>query len=159
VAVPPRMPTSQVGDSPRVRFAHLALHAALNVAAVHGADAGANRLCLTSDPPRGTLRGVSVIAQPRGRYSVDLCLVAGIVPLIELAAEVRRRVRARVEREGLGDQLGDVNVQFSEVLSAAELAEQAAREHAAPAAAQQAAAAGAEHLDQVPSPRPEELPP
>jgi hypothetical protein len=155
--VPPRMPTSQVGDSPRVRFAHLALDAALNVAGVQGADAGPNRLCLTGDPPGGTLRGVSVIAQRGGRYSVDLCLVAGIVPLIELAAEVRRRVTARVAREGLGDQLGDVNVQFSEVLSAAEIAEQAARERAAQAAAQQVAAADAEHLDPVPRPRPEEL--
>jgi hypothetical protein len=151
------MPTSQVGDSPRVRFAHLALDAALNVAGVQGADAGPNRLCLTGDPPGGTLRGVSVIAQPGGRYSVDLCLVAGIVPLIELAAEVRRRVQTRVAREGLGDQLGDVNVQFSEVLSAAEIAEQAARARAAQAAAQQVAAADAEHLDPVPRPRPEEL--
>ena len=151
--MPPRMPTAQVGDSPRVRFAHLALDAALNVAAVHGADAGPDGLCLAGDPHRETLRGVSVVAQPGGRYSVDLCLVAGIVPLIELAAEVRRRVRARVAREGLGDQLGDVNVQFSEVLIPAELAERAAREHAA----QQAAAADAEHLDQVPRPRPEEL--
>jgi hypothetical protein len=151
------MPTSQVGDSPRVRFAHLALDAALNVAGVQGADAGPNRLCLTGDPPGGTLRGVSVIAQPGGRYSVDLCLVAGIVPLIELAAEVRRRVQTRVAREGLGDQLGDVNVQFSEVLSAAEIAEQAARERAAQAAAQQVAAADAEHLDPDPRPRPEEL--
>jgi len=151
--VSPRMPTAQVGDSPRVRVAHLALDAALNVAGVQGADAGPDGLCLTGDPHRETLRGVSVVAQPGGRYSVDLCLIAGIVPLIELAAEVRRRVRARVAREGLGDELGDVNVQFSEVLSAAEIAEQAAREHAA----QQAAAADAEHLDPVPRPRPEEL--
>ena len=149
----PRMPTVQVGDSPRVRVAHLALDAALNVAGVQGADAGPDGLCLAGDPQGGTLRGVSVIAQTGDRYSVDLCLIAGIVPLIELAAEVRRRVRARVAREGLGDQLGDVNVQFSEVLSPAEIAERAAREHAA----QQAAAADAEHLDPVPRPRPEEL--
>jgi len=151
--VSPRMPTAQVGDSSRVRVAHLALDAALNVAGVQGADAGPDGLCLTGDPRGGTLRGVSVIAQTGDRYSVDLCLIAGIVPLIELAAEVRRRVQARVAREGLGDQLGDVNVQFSEVLIPAELAERSAREHAA----QQAAAADAEHLDQVPRPRPEEL--
>ena len=150
------MPTSQVGDSPRVRLAHLALDAALSVAGVQGADAGPDGLCLTGDPQRGTLRGVSVIAQTGDRYSVDLCLVAGIVPLIELAAEVRRRVQARVAREGLGDQLGDVNVEFSEVLSAAEIAEQASRERAARAVAQEVAAAGAEHPDPVPRPRPEE---
>ena len=140
----PRMPTAQVGDSPRVRLAHLALGAALNDMAAQ----------------LEARLGVSVIAQPGGRYSVDLCLVAGMVPLIELAAEVRRRVQARVAREGLGDQLGDVNVQFSEVLSAAEIAEQAAaRERAALAAAQEIAAAGAEHADPVLRPRPEELPP
>ena len=152
----PRMPTAQVGDSPRVRVAHLALDAALNVAGVQGADAGPDGLCLTGDPQGGTVRGVSVIAQTGDRYSVDLCLIAGIVPLIELAAEVRRRVQARVARDGLGDQLGDVNVQFSEVLSAAEIAAQASRERAAQAVAQEVASAGAEHPDPVPSPRPEE---
>ena len=152
----PRMPTAQVGDSPRVRIAHLALDAALNVAGVQGADAGPDGLCLTGDPQGGTVRGVSVIAQTGDRYSVDLCLIAGIVPLIELAAEVRRRVQARVAREGLGDQLGDVNVQFSEVLSAAEIAAQASRERAAQAVAQEVASAGVEHPDPVPSPRPEE---
>ena len=154
--MPPRMATAQVGDSPRVRLAHLALDAALNVAGVQGADAGPSGLCVTGDPPGEPLRGVSVIAQPGGRYTVDLCLIAGIVPLIELAAEVRRRVHARVAREGLGDQLGDVNVQFSEVLSAAEIAEQASRERAAQAVAQEVATAGAEHPDPVPRPRPEE---
>ena len=70
------------------------------------------------------------------------------MPLIELAAEVRRRCRSRVAREGLGDQLGDVNVQFSEVLSAAEIAEQAAaRERAARwPRRKKIAAAGAEHV-------------
>jgi len=150
------MPTAQVGDSPRVRVAHLALDAALNVAGVQGADAGPDGLCLTGDPQGGTVRGVSVIAQTGDRYSVDLCLIAGIVPLIELAAEVRRRVQARVARDGLGDQLGDVNVQFSEVLSAAEIAAQASRERAAQAVAQEVASAGAEHPDPGPRPRPGE---
>ena len=152
----PRMPTAQVGDSPRVRVAHLALDAALNVAGVQGADAGPDGLCLTGDPQGGTVRGVSVIAQTGDRYSVDLCLIAGIVPLIELAAEVRRRVQARVARDGLGDQLGDVNVQFSEVLSAAEIAAQASRERAAQAVAQEVGTAGVEHPDPVPRLRPEE---
>jgi hypothetical protein len=156
--VPPLMPTSQVGDSPRVRLAQLALDAALDAAEVKGADAGPHGLCLTDDPSAGTLRGVSVIAQADGRYSVDLSLVAGIVPLVELAAEVRRRVEARVGREGLGDQLGDVNVQFSQVLSAAEIAEQAARERAAQAAAQAVAAARPKPSEPATRPRPEEQP-
>jgi hypothetical protein len=148
------MPTSRVGDSPRARLAHVALDAALNAAGVQGADAGPHGLCLTDDRPAGTLRGVSVIARADGRYSVDLCLVAGIVPLIELAAEVRRRVHTRVAREGLGDQLGDVNVQFSDVLSASEIAEQA-RERAAQAVAPEVAAVRAEHPDPATHPRPE----
>jgi hypothetical protein len=154
--MPPLTPTSQVGDSPRVPLAHVALAAALSVAGVEGAEAGPRGSCLTDDPPAGVLRGIAVIAQADGRYSVDLCLVAGIVPLIELAAEVRRRVQARVAREGLADQLGDINVQFSAVRSADEIAARSARELAAQAEARGAAAAGAEHADPAPRPQPEE---
>ena len=67
------------------------------------------------------LGGVSVVAEADGCYAVDLCLVAGIVPLIELADEVRRRVRARAGRDGVADRVGVVNVQFARVLSDAEI--------------------------------------
>ncbi|MBV9421364.1 MAG: hypothetical protein JOZ98_00505 [Solirubrobacterales bacterium] len=109
-------------------MAQVALEAASGVSGVVGADPGRHGLCVTADPLAGLLRGVSVTAQADGRYEVDLCLVAGIVPLLELGEEVRSKLRARVRREGLVAQLGEVNVGFVRVLSAGEISEQAARE-------------------------------
>ena len=102
-----------VGGSPRVGLARLALEAAASVPGVLGAEAGADGLRVTADPPGEPLRGVSVVAQAQGRYSVDLRLIAGLVPLLELGAEVRRRVQERAAIAGLGDYLGDVNVEFA----------------------------------------------
>lgn len=133
--MPPAASPPRVEDWPRLRLAQVALQAASGVSGVVGADAGPHGLCVTADPSAGLLRGVSVIAQANGRYAVDLCLVAGIVPLLELGEEVRSKVRARVRREGLVAQLGEVNVRFAQVLSAGEISEQAAREREeAPAA-------------------------
>ena len=119
----------------RSQLGRLALDAAAVVPGVVGVDAGPRESYLTADEPAGVLRGVSVIAQADGRYAVDLCLVAGIVPLIELADEVRRRVRARAAVDGLEDQLGAVNVEFARVLSDEEILADAAAEAAAEAAA------------------------
>jgi cell division protein FtsN len=85
-------------------------------------------MCVSADPLGGVLRGASVCSQADGRYAVDLCLVAGFVPLLELAEEVRGRVRGRARREGLIAQLGEVNVEFVRVLSAAEISEEEAPE-------------------------------
>lgn len=119
---------SEVRDSPRVRLARLALEAALAVSGVVRADAGPHGMCVTTDPSRGLMRGASVCALADGRYAVDLCLVAGLVPLVELAEGVRSKIRARVEREGLIAQLGEVNVEFVRVLSAEEISEEEAPE-------------------------------
>ena len=100
---------------------------------VLGVEPGPHQSYLTADEPDGVLRGVSVIAEADGRYAVDLCLIAGIVPLIELADEVRRRVRARAERDGVADRVGEINVEFARVLSEAEiLAEAEAQAQAEP---------------------------
>ena len=107
----------------RSQLGRLALEAAAVVPGVVGVDAGPRESYLTADEPTGVLRGVSVIAQADGRYAVELCLVAGIVPLIELADEVRRRVRAHAALEGLADQVGAVNVEFARVLSDEEILE------------------------------------
>lgn len=132
----PSSQRSQVGDSPRVSLARLALETALAVSGVVRADAGPHGMCATPDPSKGLLRGASVCALADGRYGVDLCLVAGIVPLLELAEEVRSKVQARVQREGLSAQLGEVNVEFVRVLSAEEISENEApereTEHAPP---------------------------
>jgi hypothetical protein len=103
--------------SDRVRLARLALDAALVVPDVLGAEAGLHGVHVTADPPAGPLRGVSVIAQSDGRYAVDLRLVAGVVPLVALGEEVRRRVQASAGRGGLADRLGTVNVEFARLLT------------------------------------------
>jgi hypothetical protein len=114
------VPPSQVGDASRVALARLALDVVSTIPGVAGTDAGPSGLCVTADSPFGVLRGVSVIAQPDGRYEIDLCLVARMVPLLALGDDIRRRLRARAAREGLADQLGAVNVEFAQALSAGE---------------------------------------
>ena len=114
------VPPSQIGDDSRVALARLALDVVSMIPGVAGTDAGPGGLCVTADPPFGVLRGVSVIAQPDGRYEVDLCLVARMVPLLPLADDVRRKVRARAARESLADRLGNVNVEFARALGAGE---------------------------------------
>src|SRR5947199_4319841 len=103
---------SHVGDASRVALARLALDVVASIPGVAGTDAGPGGLCVTADPPFGVLQGVSVIAQSDGRYEVDLCLVARIVPLLPLGDDIRSRLRARAAREGLAEQLGAVNVEF-----------------------------------------------
>lgn len=124
--MPPAGHPDGVGDSPRVRLAQVSLEAARAVAGVVGTDAGPQGLWVTADPAAGLLRGVSVIAQADGRYSVDLCLVAGLVPLMALSEEVKTKVRDRVALAGLAAELGTINVEFAAVLTREEIAEQAA---------------------------------
>ena len=116
-----------------MRLARLALAATRKLPAVLSADDGPSGLYVTADPPHGVLRGVSVIAQADGRYEVDLCLNAKLVPLPQLGEAVATAVRSRVERDGLGLLLGEVHVEFADVLTDAEVAARQVRatEHAA----------------------------
>lgn len=116
----PPLATLRAGDSTRLRLAHLALDVVSAIPGVAGTDAGPGGLCVTADPPQGLLRGVSVIAQADGRYEIDLCLIARMVPLLSLGEEIRRRLGGRAEREGLAAELGTVNVQFAGAVSAGE---------------------------------------
>jgi hypothetical protein len=134
---PPLMhSTAPSADSPRVRLARLALEAALAAPNVVAAEPGVHGMRVTADPPGGVLRGVSVISEGGGRYAVDLCLVACVAPLVPLGEEVRRRVQASAQRNGLADQLSTVSVEFARVLTPAEAreAELLASELAVPAA-------------------------
>lgn len=112
--------------SVRLRLARLALQAALGLPEVLEGDPGRGRLRVTSDPPAGLLVGVSVIAQPDGRYGVDLSLIAEMVSLPELAEQVRARVRERARRGGLARDLGSINVEFASVKTREELVTAAA---------------------------------
>ena len=139
----PPVPPSQVGDFSRVALARLALDVVSRIPGVAGTDAGPGGLCVTADPPFGVLRGVSVIAQPDGRYEVDLCLVARMVPLLSLGEDIRRQLRARAVREGLADELGTVNVEFSQALGAGEMMVEAVDPEVPVAAERADVAAGA----------------
>ena len=72
--------------------ARAALQAALQTPGVVGSDPGPSRLRVTADPPADPLVGVSATAQADGRYGIDLSLVADLVPLPELAEQVRERI-------------------------------------------------------------------
>jgi hypothetical protein len=117
VSRPPLAPLPRPNASPRVRLARVALRAALAVPDVVGAEADARHLRVTADPGAGLLRGVSVTAEDDDRFAVDLRLVARMVPLVPLGAEVRRRVWASARREVLAAELGSVNVEFARVLA------------------------------------------
>jgi hypothetical protein len=113
-------PSAASATSPRVGLARLALDAALALPDVVAGEAGPHGLRVTADESGGLLRGVSVTAEGEGRYAVDLRLVAHVVPLVALAGEIQRRVRARADREGLGDRLGAVNVEFGRLITSEE---------------------------------------
>lgn len=132
-------PSPSVIASPRVRLARLALYAASAVPDVLGVEAGSHGMRVTADPPAGLLRGVSVIAEADGRYAVDLCLAAAVVPLLPLGEEVRRRVHASARRDGLAHRLGTVSVEFARLVTA----EEAQREAEAEAARSETAVAPA----------------
>ena len=125
----PSAPVAQsVSASPRLRLARAALAAALALPEVVDGDAGPHGLRVTAEPPAGRLRGVSVIAEANGRYAVDLCLVAAVVPLVALGEQIRHRVQASARRYGLAEQLGEVNVEFARVLLPGEAATDALHE-------------------------------
>jgi hypothetical protein len=108
--IPVRVP------SERVRLARLALATALATPGVAGARPGANGTYVSADGSE-TLIGVSVAAQPGGRYEVRLCLAAELVPLPALGRQVGERIRAATAAS-LGDRLGTVRVEFADVLEA-----------------------------------------
>ena len=108
-----------------------------------GSDSGPSGRRVTADPASGPLIGVLATAQSDGRYAADLSLVADMVPLLALAAEVRARVRKRVDGEQLGDVLGAVNVEFASVVTAEEFAVAAAEQQVEEAILAEELAAGA----------------
>lgn len=124
--MPPASPAPpQVSGSLRMRLARVALDAALAAPGVVDAEVGSNRVRVTGDSPANLLRGVSVTAEGDGRYGVDLCLVAAMVPLVTLGDEVRRRVRESAGRHGLAGELGSIDVEFSRLVSPEEAQQQA----------------------------------
>lgn len=114
-AAPLPAPVPGAPLSVRQEVARAALHAARALPGVAGGDPGPARMCITSDPELGPLHGVAVTAQSDGRYAVELCLVARLVPLHPLAEEVRAAVEATAAARGLAHRLGTVDVAFADV--------------------------------------------
>lgn len=110
------LPGSVDAASDRVRLARLALEAALTVPDVFRGNAGSGVRRVTACTS-GVLVGVAATAQADGRYSIDLRLVARPVPLRPLADEVRGRVQRAAARVGLDRLLGEVNVEFSDLMT------------------------------------------
>jgi hypothetical protein len=105
------LPSAAPG-SDRVRLATLALHAACSVDGVLTGEAGPSGLLVTSVPGGDRLDGVQAVAEPDGRYSVEVGLRARLVPLPALAAAVRARITQAATAAGLESQLGPVSVAF-----------------------------------------------
>ncbi|HEY4276746.1 MAG TPA: hypothetical protein VGM91_00930 [Conexibacter sp.] len=124
--------------SDRVRLARVALDAAIAVPKVVRGEAGRDVQRVTVDGGE-RLEGVLAIAQPDGRYGIELRLVAQLVPLHALAEDVRAKVRGAAARAGLERSLGEVNIEFAGLLTAEERAA-AARAAQATALAAQASA-------------------
>lgn len=132
------LPGSEDAASERVQLARLALHAALAVPNVIRGEAGPRVSRVTADTS-GVLIGMTATAQADGRYAIDLRLVTRLVPLLPLADEVRSQVRRAVSRVGLAVLLGEVNVEFSDLLTSPPTGGKTARESSGTAVPESAA--------------------
>jgi uncharacterized alkaline shock family protein YloU len=90
-------PTAQ---SPRLRLARLARHAALGVPGVTGTDSGPGGIFVTVSGDE-RLEGVTCVATKGGGYEVSLQLICALVPLPALADRVRGAVASMAARAGL----------------------------------------------------------
>lgn len=107
-------PTHVAPGSDRVRLAVLALDAALSLDGVASPDAGPHGMHVTASRA-GAIVGALVVAEPGGRYSIDLGLRARLVPLDALADTVRESVTRAVTSAGLEARLGAISVIFHDV--------------------------------------------
>ena len=107
-------PAAPLGVSARVELARVALRAATAVDGVVAGNPGETGAYVTQDGET-RLPGVIAAAERGGRYSVDLCLTAGLVPLRELGERVAERVRKDVEVAGMSDRLGALHVTIADV--------------------------------------------
>lgn len=112
-------------DGPRPASVRVALARLADgvVARMAGAalSAGPDRRWLTPDAPHA-IRGVVAVAQPDGRYELELHLVVAWPPgpLERLASDLRRRIQVAAKRAGVEDQIGEISVHIDEVLDPGE---------------------------------------
>lgn len=97
----------------RAELARIALRAARSVDGVAGVS-GADRFAKTWDGERW-IEGVSVVAEPGGRYSLSLRLVVELVSMDRLAHSVRERIAAEAAGHGFAGKLGEVRISIDDV--------------------------------------------
>lgn len=114
-------PTQFVSGSDRVRLAAQAVDGATRVDGVTAADAGPRGLHVTNSGSTVVV-GALVVAEPGGRYSIDLGLCAQLVPLEALADRVREGVARSAVGAGLGDRVGAISVTFHDLAAPAAVA-------------------------------------
>ncbi len=100
------------GGSERIRLARAARAAALAVPGVVRTDAGAAGLLVTvGDGER--IEGVRAVAAQGGGYELSLELVCQMVPLLDLARQVKSAVARAAVTAGIS--IDDVNVTFCDI--------------------------------------------
>lgn len=99
--------------SPRVELARVAITAAIAVDGVLAGNPGRGAYVTQDGGTR--LLGVVAAAERGGRYSVDLYLTTGLVPLQELGERVAERVRKAVGDAGIAERLGALHVTIAAV--------------------------------------------
>lgn len=100
--------------SPRAELARLSLDVALDHADVIAGVAGPGGACVTTlDGER--LEGVTAAAAPGGDYAVTLRLRTRVVPLRELADELRRRIVEAAAASELSGRPRSIEVQIVDV--------------------------------------------
>ncbi len=110
----PDSPTPFAPGSDRARLAALAVRGATGVLGITAVDAGPRGLHVTNSGSTAVV-GALVVAEPGGRYSIDLGLCAQLVPLDALADRVREGVARSAGGAGLGDRVGAISVTFHDV--------------------------------------------
>jgi hypothetical protein len=102
--------------STRFRLARLASETALKTRDV--ARLVATRSANVTHERGQVVEGVVVAAQPGGGYTVRLHVAARLVPLHELAGQIRSRLVRSAERQGIRAELGEIDIVIEDIAEA-----------------------------------------
>lgn len=110
------MEAAQPTSGARTAIARLAHEAALDSHEVVGLR-GYREAAHTPDGRGGVLDGVRCVAGPRGRYELTLYVAVRPVEMSQLAERIRERVLRAASQQGLGDELGAVDIVVVDVIA------------------------------------------
>lgn len=106
--------STQIVTTPREEIARLAFEAAARTRGVVGPAFDPDRRWSTRYGDT-MLPGVVCLPIASGGYSVELHLVASLVPLLALADEVRERVERALSSGGLVSEVRQIDVAFEDI--------------------------------------------